>query len=556
MEQTPNTFAAAQHKQRRRRRVRNACIAGAAALAVVIAAAVLIPALTAGGEDASVLTYQAAAVTEGEISASVSGSGTLSALNAASFTAPADATVEEVLVLPGARVSAGDTILTLSSDTLDEELETLRDELESVNESLAGARQEAASRYVTAGRAGVVKEILAASGDIVDDAGALCRIATDGNMRLELADAPDTLRQYDAVSVVIGEETAEGLVTGRSGGTAVIVLEDDGYALGAAATAYDADGGLLGTGTLALNEYVEVAGTAGRIESVLVEEGDSVSRGSRLFELAEGAPDANYLSLKEQQADLRQQVADCEAQYSVAAEWDALVTSLPVAAGDELAAGDALCTLAGVDGYTMDVSVDELDIASVQLDQAAAVTLDAVEGTFSGRVASLSYEGSGSYVTSYTATLEIDPIDGALPGMSASAEIVTATSGQTLIVPVEAVQYEDGQAFVYLAPEGAAAGASYAGDAVDTAALSRVAVETGMSDGSYVAVTGGLAAGDLILVPVRTTTAEYDSGTQTTGGFGGFGGMGGREMPGNFPGEMPDGAFSGGGGFGGMQPGA
>ena len=228
MEQTPNTFAAAQHKQRRRRRVRNACIAGAAALAVVIAAAVLIPALTAGGEDASVLTYQAAAVTEGEISASVSGSGTLSALNAASFTAPADATVEEVLVLPGARVSAGDTILTLSSDTLDEELETLRDELESVNESLAGARQEAASRYVTAGRAGVVKEILAASGDIVDDAGALCRIATDGNMRLELADAPDTLRQYDAVSVVIGEETAEGLVTERSGGTAVM-KDADGY---------------------------------------------------------------------------------------------------------------------------------------------------------------------------------------------------------------------------------------------------------------------------------------------------------------------------------------
>ena len=177
----------------------------------------LIPALTAGGEDASVLTYQAAAVTEGEISASVSGSGTLSALNAASFTAPADATVEEVLVLPGARVSAGDTILTLSSDTLDEELETLRDELESVNESLAGARQEAASRYVTAGRAGVVKEILAASGDIVDDAGALCRIATDGNMRLELADAPDTLRQYDAVSVVIGEETARGPRDGAFG---------------------------------------------------------------------------------------------------------------------------------------------------------------------------------------------------------------------------------------------------------------------------------------------------------------------------------------------------
>ena len=46
------------------------------------------------------------------------------------------------------------------------------------------------------------------------------------------------------------------------------------------------------------------------------------------------------------------------------------------------------------------------------------------------------------------------------------------------------------------------------------------------------------------------------AGGPGAGGFGGFGGMGGREMPGNFPGEMPDGAFSGGGGFGGMQPGA
>ena len=45
------------------------------------------------------------------------------------------------------------------------------------------------------------------------------------------------------------------------------------------------------------------------------------------------------------------------------------------------------------------------------------------------------------------------------------------------------------------------------------------------------------------------------AGGPGAGGFGGFGGMGGREMPGNFPGEMPDGAFSG-GGFGGMQPGA
>ncbi len=556
METNPNTFAAVQQKKRQRRRVRTICVAIAVVLVVVIAAILLLPVIAADEASSSVLTYQVSAVSEGEIHTGVSGSGTLAARNAATYTAPADAVVAEVYARTGDRVSAGDTILTLTSDALDEELETLETELEEVNNSLAGASQEASSLYITAARAGVVKQLSATAGTVVEDAGTLCLISTDGRMRLVL-EVPETVKKYDVVSVAVGEDAVEGLVTGLSDGTATIVIEDNSFAVGTAAAAYDADGGLLGTGTLALNEYIAVTGTAGRIGDVLVEENQSVSRGARLFLLEEGAPSATYLSLKEQQADLQDQIAECRAGYSVVAEADALVTSLPVAAGDELAAGETLCSLAGTDGYTMSVSVDELDIGAVEIGQEATITLDAIEGTFAGRVANLSYEGSGSYVTSYTATIEIDPIDGALPGMSASAEIITATTGQASIVPVDAVQYADGEPFVYLAPADASVGTVYAEDAVDLSSLSRVAVETGMSDGSYIAVTGELAAGDLILVPVRTTTATYESDdTQMMGGFGmgGMGSMGGMEMPADFGGGNRGGMA--GGDRGGERPGA
>lgn len=559
MEQTDHTFAAAQQKNRRKKRIRTLSVLVAVVVVLAVAAAVLVPLLTAGDAVTSVLTWQVAALSEGEISTSVSGSGTLTALSAATFTAPADAVVEEVLYRAGDRVSAGDTLLTLSSDTLDEELEALEQELDTLQNSLATASQEAGSLYITAPKAGVVKQLTAAAGDVVEDAGTLCLISTDGRMKLVI-EAPETVKKYDVVSVVIGDETESGLVTGLEDGQATIIIEENSYAIGAEAAAYDADGNLLGSGALALNEYVAVTGTAGRIDTVLTEENKSVSRGGRLFLLEEGAPSASYLESKEEEADLLEQIAECRAKYSVVAEWDATVTALPVSAGDEVLSGDTLCSLAGTDGYTMSVSVDELDIGGIAIGQSATITLDAIDGTFSGFVSDLSYEGSGSYVTSYTATLDIDPIEGALPGMSASAEIVTETSGQTLIVPVDAVQYEGDETFLYLAGDGAAAGTIYAETNLDLTQLTRVPVETGMSDGSYIAVSGELSAGELILVPVRTTTSVYtaedtESLFTMPGGMGGgsFGGGMGGNFGGDFGGAMPEGGFAG-GGRGGERP--
>jgi HlyD family secretion protein len=177
--------------------------------------------------------------------------------------------------------------------------------------------------------------------------------------------------------------------------------------------------------------------------------------------------------LKETESDLLDQIADVEDQLTIKAEYDCVLTSLSVEAGDTVAAGGSLCTLTGTDGYTLSLSIDELDIASVALDQSATVTLDAIDGEYAGTVTNISYSGSGSYVTSYTATITTEPIEGAYPGMSASVEIITDTSGESLIVSVNAVQYEGDTAYVLLAGDDTQIGTTTSVDELDLDSLTK-----------------------------------------------------------------------------------
>lgn len=141
--------------------------------------------------------------------------------------------------------------------------------------------------------------------------------------------------------------------------------------------------------------------------------------------------------------------------------------------------------------------------------------------------------------------------------MSASAEIVIEDSGDGLIVPVDAVGTSGDENYVYLAPSGSEPGDSYEEDAINTEDLTRVTVETGMSDGSYIMIeSNDLEKGDLIVVTQITSTLTGAEGENESemGGFPGGGMGGGMEgFPGgdmdfsdfdfeNFdPGQMPQG---------------
>ena len=550
MESFDTSFNATKSKKKKQKRTRNIIIICAVVVALSAGVFLLINTLKAGGDGTSALNYAVSSVSSGEISSTISGSGTLSALESQTVTTTAESVVTAINFAPGDEIKAGDVVMTMTSSDVEEQLTELRDDLASTRSSLASAKQLLTNLKVTATKAGIIKDIKAAEGTIVDNMDYLCLIATDGKMQVTIP-VDSNASQYDAVTVVAGEDEQDGYIYSISGGNATVVFDDNYYPVGTSATVLDANGNTLGTGTMNVNEFVEVTAAAGKIATVAVEDNDKISKGSTVFTLAKGATTSTYTTLKETEADLLSQIEDLEGLLTVTADTDCTLTLLDAAVGDTIASGTTVCTLTGTGGFTLALSIDELDIASVALDQSATVTLDALEGEFTGKVTNISYSGSGSYVTSYTATITTDPIAGAYPGMSCSAEIVTDTSGETMIVSVSAVQYDGDTAFVYLAGDDAQLGTKLSASELDLDKLTKVTVTTGMSDGSYIAITAdGLAAGDLIWVQELTSTATYsaDDETTTTFSMGGQTGMMGGDTSGFTPpsggmggGEMPSG---------------
>lgn len=547
---------AAQKKKKRKRTV-NLILLGVVVLALAVGGYLLYQYLTKSTDTSSETTYRVANVEEGEISSVISGSGTLTAKESSSIVAAADCTVEKLYKQSGDAVTAGETVMTLKSDTITDELTTAREELQSVREDIAGTTQLRTSSelLITPGKRGVVKDLQIAEGDIVDDLDYLCLISTDGCMKVEIPSV-DGMRQYDAVTVQIGEASEDGYVYGIADGIATVVIDENSYDMNAAATVYGSDGTKLGEGTLTVNEFIKVTASAGQIEAIYIEENESVGASRKLFKLKKGAPTEDYVALKKEEQTLLKEVADLEDELTIKAEWDGIVTTISVSEGEEVASGGALCDLAGSDGYVLTLSIDELDIASIKHGQNATVTLDALsDQEFIGTVTNISFAGSGSYVTSYSATVETETIEGAYPGMSASAEIITETSGTGMIVSVNAVQYDGDQAFVYLAGD-EQRGTRKSASELDLDSLTKANVTTGMSDGSNLVVeSDSLSVGDAIWVPQLATTATYSSSdSSTTTSFSGMGGMSGGFPGGDMGGGFPGGNMGGGNMGGGMRP--
>ena len=148
---------------------------------------------------------------------------------------------------------------------------------------------------------------------------------------------------------------------------------------------------------------------------------------------------------------------------------------------------DTGCTLAATvtqtKEMTVDITVDELDILSLEVGMAADVTLDALPGqSFRGIITKINTYGVNSGGnTKYTVTVTLDRAEKMLTGMSASVCITTATSESVPTLPAAAIQSQDGKSWVYTAYD----------EKTDT--LSGLTqVELGRSDGESVEILSGL----------------------------------------------------------------
>ena len=166
-----------------------------------------------------------------------------------------------------------------------------------------------------------------------------------------------------------------------------------------------------------------------------------------------------------------------------------------------------VAALTPVETMTVNITVDELDILSVQTGQEALVTLDAFQGrSFAGTVTSIDTAGTNSGgSTKYTAEVTLAREDGMLPGMNAGVVITLSTDRNVLTVPVAALQENGTQVYVYTGYD----------EKTETFSAP-VAVTVGQSDGTNAEVLSGLAAGDTVWYTYKKT-ADLTAGFITSG---------------------------------------
>ena len=216
--------------------------------------------------------------------------------------------------------------------------------------------------------------------------------------------------------------------------------------------------------------------------------------------------------------------------------------------GTELSASEystdvALFTISPDDTMTLEVSVDELDINSVEIGQEAVVTFDAIEEKeFTGEVTKIGNTASvNGGVAKYTVSVSVPKDEEMKQGMNASATITIENRENVITIPVNALQEKGEKAFVYTEKD-------------DEGNLSgETEVTTGLSDGSTVEITEGLSEGDTVYY---NKTGNTDSGNSSDSGMPGEmdgmnGGPGGNSDSGNGGGPGGNGGPGGGGNSGG-----
>ena len=223
---------------------------------------------------------------------------------------------------------------------------------------------------------------------------------------------------------------------------------------------------------------------------------------------------SSLLSLEQKKnslLDAKNNLAD----YTVVAPISGVVSALAVELGDT--ASGSIATIITKQKIAT-ISLNEVDIAKIKLDQKVTLTFDAIESlTITGKVAEIDSIGTvSSGVVSYNVNISFDvENDKIKPGMSVSAIIMTETALDVLAIPNGAIKTKNGATYVQTFMEALPESDSGVG-ATSTTLPKQVNVEVGLVDDTATQIISGLKEGDIIVIKTITgTTTSTSSSTKT-----------------------------------------
>ena len=497
--------------------------------------------------------YTTAEVTRRSITSTITGSGTLEAADSYSVTTLLEGTILTAGFEEGDQVEAGTVLYTIDDSDAATTLEQAQISLNQSERSYQNTVESLEDLTVTAASDGRILSLDVEAGDEVTAGQQVATIRDSDTMTLTVPFPAD-----DAAGFYVGQsaevtldstfETLAGTVSEIAGNTEVLtgnrivrqvtieVANPGGLSTTQTATAAINGVGSSSGGTFEYEEEVAVtAKVSGTVASIPVPEGEQVSldqslvvlTSDTLSEQVESAED----SLRNAEISYETQTEQLD-DYTITAPITGTIVDKNYNAGEITEANEVLCTIYDLSYLTMTLSVDELDIADIEVGQTVTIVADAVEDkTYEGVVTKVSVAGTSSgSATTYPVTIRIDETDGLLPGMSVDATITLSSAEDVLAIPSAALNR--GDTVLVTADSPSAANAAQTGDSGETASPSdgddgqeyvMVSVTTGISDDNYIEITSGLQEGD---------TVVYIPTTSSDSGMGMMGGMPGGSMPG------------------------
>ncbi len=471
-------------------------IAVGVGLAAVAAAAGLVLRSRAQEAAAAAQAVQTATVSRGTVIQAIDAGGMIELPRVSSLTWRTTGVVGTVHVAVGDSVKAGDVLMELDPGTLEASVVQAQAELLAAEEALAALL------------AGPTEEQLAAA-------------------QLRLAQARDALREaeYNRTVLQQGHRASADTIAGAQ---ASVVLAQD--AVERAEDEYNRLSGLPSDDPARAAALLRLVSARKSLQSAQRTLdwylGHPTEIQQALLDAQVAAARAEVEAAQQALAKLQEgpdplEVAAARARVAAAAEIagrarlvspiDGTIVSIETMPGDLVSSGTLGVVVADLSRFEVEVSVSEVDVASVAVGQKAALTVDALPGVeLVGHVERVSFLGTSNQgVVTYPVTVVVDdPDPGLRPGMTAAVSIIVQERRNVLVVPNRAIQTSAGQKIVRVL---------YEGQPIS------VPVTLGLiGDSTSEVVEGALKEGDVV---VLNTSGTSQTTLERPGGFfmGGFG---------------------------------
>ncbi|MDD5356066.1 MAG: efflux RND transporter periplasmic adaptor subunit [Candidatus Omnitrophica bacterium] len=250
------------------------------------------------------------------------------------------------------------------------------------------------------------------------------------------------------------------------------------------------------TGTVYPKNRLEIKPpVSGRIESVLVKEGDNVKEGETLALMSSTERAALLDAARAKGEEELKYWQEAYKPIVLLAPINGEVIVATTQPGQTVTTSDAVVVLS--DQLIVRAEVDETDIGRVKLEQKAVISLDAYpDDKINAAVDHIYYESETSNnVTIYKVDLVPDEVPEFFrSGMNATIDFIEKNSENAMLLPVEAVYIDEGnnEGFVFVKQEGS------------DAPVKRM-VKIGITDDENYEILSGLDKNDKVVV----TSQEY-----------------------------------------------